>query len=120
MALVPHEVRAEFERTVDWLKEGPCTRRVGLGTHVPWDPKWLFEPLSDSTIYMSYYTIAHKITKIDAEKLTPEVFDYIFLGIGEWNDLPVEAETLKELRTEFLYGYSYDSRFRAKELISNH
>lgn len=120
VALVPPEVRAEFERTVDWLKEWPCTRRVGLGTHVPWDPKWLFEPLSDSTIYMSYYTIAHKITKIDAEKLTPAVFDYIFLGIGDCNALPVDAETLKELRSEFLYWYPYDYRFSAKDLISNH
>lgn len=118
--LVPPEVRAEFERTVDWLKEWPCARRVGLGTHVPWDPKWLFEPLSDSTIYMSYYTIAHKITRIDAEKLTPAVFDYIFLGKGDVNALPVDAATLAELRSEFLYWYPYDYRFSAKDLISNH
>jgi leucyl-tRNA synthetase len=120
ITLVPPEIRAEFTRTIDWLKEWPCTRRVGLGTHVPWDPKWLFEPLSDSTIYMSYYTIAHKITKIDAEKLTPAVFDYIFLGIGDSNALPVDTETLKELRSEFLYWYPYDYRFSAKDLISNH
>lgn len=120
MELVPPEVRAEFERTVDWLKEWPCTRRVGLGTHVPWDPKWLFEPLSDSTIYMSYYTIAHKITKIPAEKLTPAVFDYIFLGKGDVDALPVDAATLKDLRGEFLYWYPYDFRFSAKDLISNH
>ncbi len=120
MELVPPEVRAEFERTVDWLKEWPCTRRVGLGTHVPWDPKWLFEPLSDSTIYMSYYTIAHKITKIPAEKLTPAVFDYIFLGKGDVHALPVDAATLEDLRGEFLYWYPYDFRFSAKDLISNH
>ena len=118
--LVPPEVRAEFERTVDWLKEWPCSRRVGLGTHVPWDKKWLFEPLSDSTIYMAYYTIAHKITKIPAEKLTPAVFDYIFLGKGDVKTLPVDEGTLKELRSEFLYWYPYDYRFSAKDLISNH
>ncbi|MDT8358118.1 MAG: leucine--tRNA ligase, partial [Methanomicrobiaceae archaeon] len=83
MALVPPEVRAEFSRTVDWLKDWACTRRVGLGTRVPWDPKWLFEPLSDSTVYMAYYTIAHRISGIPAASLTPEVFDYIFLGRGE-------------------------------------
>ncbi|MDV0442433.1 leucine--tRNA ligase [Methanorbis furvi] len=118
--LVPPEVRAEFERTVDWLKEWPCTRRVGLGTRVPWDPKWLFEPLSDSTVYMSYYTIAHKITQIPAENLTPAVFDYIFLGKGDGHGLPVDAATLAELRSEFLYWYPYDYRFSAKDLISNH
>jgi len=49
MTLVPPEVRAEFERTVDWLKDWACTRKVGLGTRLPWDPAWLIEPLSDST-----------------------------------------------------------------------
>ncbi|MBO5003574.1 leucine--tRNA ligase, partial [Methanocorpusculaceae archaeon] len=120
LELVPAEVRAEFERTTDWLREWPCSRRVGLGTHVPWDPKWLFEPLSDSTIYMAYYTISHKIEKIDAEKLTPEVFDYIFLGKGDAANLPVDEATLKDLRAEFLYWYPYDYRFSAKDLISNH
>ena len=37
MALVPPEVRVEFDRTVDWLKDWACTRRVGLGTRFPWD-----------------------------------------------------------------------------------
>lgn len=31
----------------------------GLGTLLPWDEKWVIESLSDSTIYMAYYTIAH-------------------------------------------------------------
>lgn len=118
--LVPPEVRAEFERTIDWLREWPCSRRVGLGTHVPWDPKWLFEPLSDSTIYMAYYTISHKIVKIAPEKLTPAVFDYIFLGKGNPAELPVDEATVKDLRAEFLYWYPYDYRFSAKDLISNH
>lgn len=30
-----------------------------LGTKLPWDESWLIESLSDSTIYMAYYTIAH-------------------------------------------------------------
>lgn len=29
------------------------------GTKMPWDEKWLIESLSDSTIYMAYYTIAY-------------------------------------------------------------
>ncbi len=37
MALVPPEVRVEFDRTVGWLKDWACTRRVGLGTRFPWD-----------------------------------------------------------------------------------
>ena len=118
MALVPPEVRAEFDRTVDWLKDWACTRRVGLGTRFPWDTQQLIEPLSDSTIYMAYYTIAHKIRDIEPKLLTPEVFDYIFLG-RESEDLP-EKKKLDAMRKEFLYWYPYNFRFSAKDLISNH
>jgi leucyl-tRNA synthetase len=118
MDLVPLEVRTEFERTVSWLKDWACTRRVGLGTHLPWDPTWLIEPLSDSTIYMAYYTIAHHLKSIPAEKLTPEVFDFIFLG-KEVSGLPMR-EQLDVMRKEFLFWYPYDFRFSAKDLISNH
>ncbi len=118
MALIPPEVRVEFDRTVDWLKDWACTRRVGLGTKFPWDTTQLIEPLSDSTIYMAYYTIAHKIRDIDPRLLSPEVFDYIFLG-KEFSDLP-EKKKLEEMRKEFLYWYPYNFRFSAKDLISNH
>jgi len=118
MDLVPPEVRAEFDRTVDWLNDWACTRRIGLGTLLPWDPEWLIEPLSDSTVYMAYYTIAAGIKTIDPDLLTPAVFDYIFLGT-EQEGLP-HRELLDQLREEFLYWYPYDYRFSAKDLISNH
>ncbi|MCX6697311.1 MAG: leucine--tRNA ligase, partial [Methanoregula sp.] len=118
MALVPPEVRVEFDRTVDWLKDWACTRRVGLGTRFPWDTTQLIEPLSDSTVYMAYYTIAHRIREIEPKYLTPEVFDYIFLG-KKSPDLP-EKKKLDAMREEFLYWYPYDFRFSAKDLISNH
>ncbi len=118
MELVPGETRAEFDRTVGWLKDWACTRRVGLGTKLPWDPAWIIEPLSDSTIYMAYYTIAHHIRKMESSDLTPEVFDYIFLG-KEAASLP-HREYLDKMRQEFLYWYPYDHRFSAKDLISNH
>jgi leucyl-tRNA synthetase len=118
MALVPPETRAEFERTVDWLKDWACTRKVGLGTKLPWDRNWIVEPLSDSTIYMAYYTIAHHMKKLPAEKLTPEVFDYLLLGKGIPQTL--SPEVLGPIRKELLYWYPYDFRFSAKDLISNH
>ena len=51
--------RDAFLRTLDWLHEHACSRTYGLGSRLPWDKDWLIESLSDSTIYMSYYTIAH-------------------------------------------------------------
>ena len=53
------EVRKNFVATLDWLKEHACSRTYGLGSKLPWDEKWLIESLSDSTIYMAYYTVAH-------------------------------------------------------------
>ncbi|HDS63317.1 MAG TPA: leucine--tRNA ligase [Methanofollis liminatans] len=118
MSIVPTETRAEFDRTVDWLKDWACTRRVGLGTKLPWDPAWIIEPLSDSTLYMLFYTIAHHIKKIEPEKLTPDVFEYIVFGTG--NPTTVPRETLDAIRQECLYWYPYEYRFSAKDLISNH
>ena len=118
MSLVPPEVRIEFDRTVDWLRDWACTRRVGLGTRFPWDTTQLIEPLSDSTIYMAYYTIAHRIREMAPDTLTPEVFDYIFLG-KESKNLPQKVK-LDAMRKEFLYWYPYNFRFSAKDLISNH
>lgn len=55
------EVRKNFLACLDWLHEHACSRSYGLGTKLPWDPQWLIESLSDSTIYMAYYTVAHLI-----------------------------------------------------------
>ncbi|MGC9435489.1 MAG: leucine--tRNA ligase [Methanomicrobiales archaeon] len=118
MSLVPPEVAAEFHRTVDWLKDWACTRRVGLGTPLPWDPDWIVEPLSDSTIYMAYYTIAHRIRELPVDQLTPAVFDAIFLGKPAPGT--IDPRVIQELQSEFLYWYPYDYRFSAKDLISNH
>lgn len=30
-----------------------------IGTRIPWDEQYLVESLSDSTIYMAFYTVAH-------------------------------------------------------------
>ena len=51
----------EFVIIIDWLKEWGCTRTQGLGTLLPWDDKFKIESLSDSTIYMAYYTVAHML-----------------------------------------------------------
>lgn len=52
------KTKGEFEAILEWLKEWGCSRTTGLGTRVPWDEQFVIESLSDSTIYMAYYTIA--------------------------------------------------------------
>lgn len=53
------ETRNAFEGTLAWLNQWACARTYGLGSKLPWDPQFLVESLSDSTIYMCYYTVAH-------------------------------------------------------------
>lgn len=53
------ETRNLFESTLAWLNQWACARTYGLGSKMPWDPQFMVESLSDSTIYMAYYTIAH-------------------------------------------------------------
>ncbi len=59
MELYSEETRNQFTSVLEWLHEWACSRSFGLGTRVPWDPAYLIESLSDSTIYMAYYTVAH-------------------------------------------------------------
>ncbi len=126
MKIVPEEIRGAFERTIDWLKLRAMARTRGLGTPLPWDKSWVIESLSDSTIYMAYYTVSHLIRKykIKAEQLTPEVWDYILLGKGDPTLLSkiysISEEFLKKARLEFTYWYPLDSRHSGKDLIENH
>ena len=53
------EARNNFEHCLGWLHEYACSRTYGLGTKLPWDEQWLIESLSDSTIYMAFYTVVH-------------------------------------------------------------
>ncbi|KAK4691132.1 hypothetical protein P7C71_g5805, partial [Lecanoromycetidae sp. Uapishka_2] len=53
------ETQNGFEKNLDWLNRWACARTYGLGSKLPWDPKFLVESLSDSTIYMAYYTISY-------------------------------------------------------------
>ena len=59
------DCRHGFEHTLGWLRQWACSRSFGLGTRLPWDPQFLIESLSDSTIYMAYYTIAHILQRGD-------------------------------------------------------
>lgn len=117
--LLPEDVRSAFERTIDWLQDKACARKSGLGTKLPWDSEWIVETLSDSTIYLAFYTIAHKLP--DASALTPAVFDYVFAGRSKAAaEKALSAKQLDALRAEFLYWYPADFYNSGADLISNH
>lgn len=61
MELFNTETRHAFEGILAWLNQWACARTYGLGSKLPWDPQFLVESLSDSCIYMCYYTVAHML-----------------------------------------------------------
>ena len=126
MEIYPETATQWFLAVIDWLKEWACARRTGLGTPLPWGPGWIIETLSDSTIYMAFYTINKQIRQYDIkpEMLTKEVFNYIFHGRGNMEEVAsksgMSTDILEEMRKEFLYWYPVDLRVSAKELVPNH
>jgi leucyl-tRNA synthetase len=126
MEIYPETATQWFLTVIDWLKEWACARTTGFGTPLPWGKGWIVETLSDSTIYMAFYTINKHIKHygIQPESLTKEAFDYIFYGKGKKEKIAartrVNAKALEEMRKEFCYWYPVDLRVSAKELVPNH
>ena len=124
--IYPDSARQWFLNIIDWLKEWPCARKSGLGTALPWSPGWIVETLTDSTVYMAFYTINKHLKEynINSEQLTLKVFDYIFYGTGNPQQISEQTKIppiqLNNMRNEFLYWYPVDLRISAKELLPNH
>jgi leucyl-tRNA synthetase len=122
----------KFEIALGWLNQWACSRTYGLGTKLPWDEQYLIESLSDSTIYMAFYTVSHLLqggvidgsqvgpSGIKPELLTRKVWDHIFLNAPYPSDCQIPEETLKTLKKEFNYWYPVDIRVSGKDLINNH
>lgn len=72
-----------MDATIDWLHEHACCRSYGLGSRLPWDPQYLIESLSDSTIYNAYYTVAHLLQGgvIDGSVVGPAGIKYFLKAI---------------------------------------
>ena len=118
LTLYPEKSRAQFEYVIDWLHNWACTRETGLGTALPWDEKWLIESLSDSTIYMAYYTIVPTLREIDPALVDDNLFDFVFLNKDV--KVNVDKKVAKKMREEFNYWYPVDFRNSGKDLIQNH
>ncbi|KAM8974469.1 leucine--tRNA ligase, cytoplasmic [Pelodytes ibericus] len=126
------ETRKNFEATLGWLKEHACSRTYGLGSRLPWDEYWLIESLSDSTIYMAYYTVCHLLQGntlngqgesalgIRPEQMSREVWDYIFFKNSPFPKTTISKQKLDQLKQEFEFWYPVDLRVSGKDLVPNH
>src|SRR5690349_4014816 len=133
MAILPEELRGEFNYTIDWLRERACARAVGLGTKLPWDQNWIIEALSDSVVYMAYYILSKHFTQNwvvfkkfekDTLALPDSFFNYTLMGEGTIESVAEQSKIpkriLKAIRSEFEYFYPVDMRHSARDLVSNH
>src|SRR5690606_10693675 len=115
-----------FLDTFAWLDKRPAARKRGIGTSLPDNKDWIIESLSDSTLYMTYYTIKHIQDKqgIQPEQLNEAYFDYIFLNIGTEDEIAkqtgIPKESLTELKNSFAYWYPNDHRHTYTAHLSNH
>jgi len=125
-SIMPDLYRKSFESSLNWLHEWPCARTRGLGTRLPYDERWVIESLSDSTIYMAFYTIVHHLrkNKIKSNQLTTELFDFVFLGKGNVKKVAkstkIKEAVIERMKKEFSYWYPLDERRTAIMHIPNH
>ena len=124
-------VHKAFRDALGWLSDWACSRSFGLGTRMPWDTQFLIESLSDSTIYMAYYTVAHVLqgssmfgadaatAPVKPEQCTEAFWDHVFLGTP-YTEGAINENVLAKMRREFTYWYPVDLRVSGKDLIRNH
>ncbi|MCV0367369.1 MAG: leucine--tRNA ligase [Nitrosopumilus sp.] len=126
MNILPNNIKTEFKEVIDWLHERACARQQGLGTKLPWDKDWIVESLSDSVIYMAYYTLSRFVNDgtVQPENLTKEFFDYVLLDKGDISlaasTSKLSEEVINTMKKEFTYFYPVDSRHSGRDLVQNH
>jgi leucyl-tRNA synthetase len=122
------DTRAILEDAIGWIGKWGFSRSFGLGTRIPWDPAYLIDSLSDSTIYMAMYTFKHLMyTDLEGKEeifpsrlLSDDVWNFIFLGGRIVPELVEHERLLSKCRESFNYFYPVDLRVSGKDLLKNH
>ena len=124
MLFEPLHYKSGMHEVIDWLKQRPCARRRGIGTHLPFDTQWIIESLSDSTIYPAVYTNSTSLREIYNEvgSLPDDLLDYVFLGTNlPEGKYPGEIKRKAgEARKSFEYWYAVDIRLTTNPHLTNH
>jgi leucyl-tRNA synthetase len=126
MKVFPEKLRLTFDNAMDWLDLRATERQQGLGTKFPFSENSIIESLSDSTIYMSFYTFSHLLRekKIEPAQLNHDFFDYVINGEGKLDKAAessgIGAHIIQSCRESYEYWYSETSRHSGPDLIQNH
>jgi leucyl-tRNA synthetase len=128
---LPSQLKPSQKKALEWVQRRPCARRRGIGTHLPQDPEWLVEPLSDSTIYQIFYPLSQFLNQglIVVEDITPDFLNWVFLEPETVSpptpsiDSPAAAThpaTFEDVRRTCRYWGGVDLRYTAATHMSNH
>ena len=126
LVLYPDKYRLAFEKVIEWIDLRAAERAQGLGTKFPFNPLHIIESLSDSTLYMCFYTFCHilRANGIAPEALKPEFFDYVLNSSGSAEaaskSTGIDSALIQKCRDSFDYWYQNTSRHSAPDLVPNH
>jgi len=113
MDIRPDDYKQNIGDVLAWFKERACVRLGNwLGTRLPFDSKWIIEPISDSTLYPMFYIISKysNAGEIKPDEMDESFFDYIALGKGE-----PKKEIYKRIKEDLEYWYPLDMNLGGKE-----
>ncbi|MFQ5620649.1 MAG: leucine--tRNA ligase [Candidatus Nanoarchaeia archaeon] len=106
MRIYPKDFHQNLPNILDWFSDRACTR-LGkwVGTKLPFDEKWVVEPIADSTLYPIYYLVSPYVNdgRLSPDEMDEAFFDYVFLGEGE-----AKRELWGEIRRDVEYWYPLD------------
>jgi leucyl-tRNA synthetase len=126
ISIYPRKLTQAYVNTVDWLDMRAAERAQGLGTKFPFNQSHVIESLSDSTIYMSFFTYVNvlKSASVSPEQLKPEFFDYVINSIGSADAVSsttgIDIMVIKGCKESFDYWYRRTSSHSGPDLVNNH
>jgi len=113
MQIFPEEYKHNLPGILDWFQDRACARLGNwIGTKLPFDNQWIVEPISDSTLYPTYYIISKYVNNnsLTVDDLTEQFFDYVYLGKGK-----PKKELWTQIKQEFDYWHPLDINLGGKE-----
>jgi leucyl-tRNA synthetase len=126
MKIRPEKLRIAFEKTIDWIGMRAAEREQGLGTRFPFNQDHIIESLSDSTIYMCFYTFVNilRANGITPESLKPEFFEYVISQKGNMKGVAkstgIGEKVIEECRNAMDYWYTGTSNHSGADLVNSH
>ncbi|MFO8109997.1 MAG: leucine--tRNA ligase [Thermoplasmata archaeon] len=127
MEIKPQNYADNIPETLAWFQDRSCARKGNwLGTEFPFDEEWVIEAIADSTLYPAYYVLAKHYNEgnIEADQMTEEFFDYVYLNRGDPGVLSettgLDKKTIEKVRSDFQYWYPLDLNLGGKEHMTVH